>query len=159
MTEDKSDQPGAAFWRSALALYERPGLAADLLALQDGHGGDVMAVLWAITAIEAGRSPSVADIRRFFDATAVARLAAAAARAERRRLKQGDPDDYAAAKRRELAAERAIAAAAPDPTTTGAFEPDLARRRGAVSAAFLAALPDTPDAAATDAYTNAFQTA
>lgn len=159
MTEDKSDLPGTAFWRSALALYQRPGVAADLLTLQYRHGGDVMATLWAITAIQAGRSPGTAEIRRFFDATAAARLAATAMRAERRRLKQGDPDDYAMAKRRELVAERAIASAAPDPATTGALEPDLARRQAAVTAAFLAALPDTPDAATIDAYAKAFQIA
>ena len=118
-----------------------------------------MAALWAIVAIEAGRSPSASDIQGFFEATADARLEAAAMRAERRRLKHGDPDDYDAAKRRELAAERAVAAAAPAPATTGVAEPNPLRRRAAVTAAFLAALPDPPDAAAAAAYGKSFQIA
>ena len=115
--------PNAAFWRAALALYARPGAQAALLDLQDRHGGDVMAALWALAAARAGRRLDAASMAGFMRATAAARTEAARLRAVRRAAKAGDPAAYEAAKRAELAAERAVAAAAPDPGTAGS--PDV----------------------------------
>jgi len=120
---DKCKQPNegsnAAFWRAALALYARPGAQAALLDLQDRHGGDVMAALWALAAAGAGRRIDAAAMTGFIRATASARAEAARLRAARRAAKAGDAAAYGAAKTAELAAERAVAAAAPDPATAG----------------------------------------
>jgi len=113
------DGPNAAFWRAALALYARPGAQTALLDLQDRHGGDVMAALWALAAASAGRRIDAAAMAGFARATAAARAEAARLRAARRAAKAGAPEAYEAAKTLELAAERAVAAAAPAPATAG----------------------------------------
>ena len=109
------------FWHWALGAYGRPGAQAVLLALQDEHGGDVMAALWAAAAAAWDRRLTEAERTAFFARTAALRAEAARRRAERRALKTaGDPVRYAAAKAAELAAARAGAAAAPDPAAAGA---------------------------------------
>ena len=51
-----------AFWAFALELYAAPGAPDTLLTIQDAHGGDVMAVLWALAASSKGRRLSQSDI-------------------------------------------------------------------------------------------------
>lgn len=147
MSEDSSTGSGAAFWRAALDFYARPGVADMLLDAQDNHGGDVMATLWAMTALSAGRTLNVDDVSMFYNQTASARDIASRLRAERRSLKSTGGEAYQAAKTRELSAERDIAAAAPDPTQAGVASPCPSARRRAVLDAFVAAQdgPLNPD--------------
>lgn len=113
-----------AFWYFALDLYALPGAQDALLTVQDVHGGDVMAVLWALAAAAKGRRLSLADAHGYADATHVAARSAIERRAERRQLKSGPEAAYKSAKAAELAAERAVAAAAPDPFSAGMASPD-----------------------------------
>lgn len=117
--EGPKSPAGEAFWQAALAIYARAGAQAVLLDLQDLHGADVMATLWALAAAEAGRRIGPADMAAFDAKTADARGHAATLRAWRRALKGADPAAYEAAKAAELAAERAVASAAPDPAKAG----------------------------------------
>lgn len=117
--EGPKPAPGEAYWRAALAIYARPGAQAALLDLQDRRGADVMALLWAIAAAEAGRRIEPADMAAFETATAGARGLAKTLRDRRRALKAADPAAYETAKSEELGAERAVAAAAPDPAKAG----------------------------------------
>ena len=50
-----------AFWRFSLALYERPGVADALIALQDRGGCDVNLVLFALWLGISGRGPLGGD--------------------------------------------------------------------------------------------------
>lgn len=113
------DRAGAGFWSVALDIYANPDAQAALLELQDAHGGDVMAILWALAAGRAGRAIAPADMAAFDRATSAARREAARLRRRRRELKGASGQAYAAAKTDELAAERAVAAAAPDPALAG----------------------------------------
>jgi uncharacterized protein (TIGR02444 family) len=105
---------GEAFWRFALVLYSRPGVAEALLRLQDRDRCDINLILFALWA------GAVLRRRLDPDALAVAEAAiepirdavAAPARALRRRLKSAADPDTPALRRRvaalELAAERKI---------------------------------------------------
>jgi uncharacterized protein (TIGR02444 family) len=110
----------AAFWAFALDFYSIPGAQVALLGVQDDHGGDVMAVLWALAATSAGRRLSHDDLLAYAEATAAAAQRAEGLRARRHRLKSGKAQAYADAKAAELSAERAVAASAPDPFKAGA---------------------------------------
>ena len=159
MIEDNSQASGEAFWQAALEFYEWPGVAAALLALQDDHAGDVMATLWAMTALAGGRALGPGDIRAFYDQTAGARADASRRRAERRALKGGEKLAYAAAKARELEAERAVATSAPDPLLAGDAMAEPAARRAATLRAFVRAQRPTPSAAAIVEYDKLFEIA
>ena len=113
-----------AFWAFALELYAAPGAPDTLLTVQDAHGGDVMAVLWALAASSKGRRLSQSDIATYTSATAAAAQNAVDRRAVRRGLKAGPEAAYEAAKASELAAERAVAASAPDPFFAGEASQD-----------------------------------
>jgi uncharacterized protein (TIGR02444 family) len=100
-----------AFWRFSLRFYERPGVAAACLDLQDGEGRDVNLLLYAAWLGVSGRGrPSAADL-------AAAEAAIAPWRREvveplqsvRRRVKEepGAAELYAALKAAELEAEQA----------------------------------------------------
>src|SRR5690606_30758862 len=65
------DWPRSSFWDFSLRVYDRPGVAAACLALQDGHGLDVNLVLLA--AWEAARGGELdgalaARLRQFGEA-------------------------------------------------------------------------------------------
>ena len=137
-----------AFWAFALRLYAVPGAQDALLTVQDSHGGDVMAVLWALAASTEGRRLSQSDIAAYTNATAAAAQSAIECRLVRRRLKSDPEPAYKAAKADELAAERAVAASAPDPFEAGALSPDHANELAASNLAlFLDALtPPVPPA-------------
>jgi uncharacterized protein (TIGR02444 family) len=129
------------FWAFALDLYAVPGAQNALLTVQDAHGGDVMAVLWALAASAEGRRLSQSDIAAYSDATTAAAQAAIYCRLVRRRLKSGPEAAYKAAKADELAAERAVAASAPDPFEAGTPSPDHVNELAAFNLAlFLDAL-------------------
>ena len=113
-----------AFWAFVLKLYAAPGAPDALLTIQDAHGGDVMAVLWALAASSKGRRLSQSDIAAYTSATAAAAQNAMGCRAVRRGLKAGPEAVYEAAKASELAAERAVAASAPDPFFAGEASQD-----------------------------------
>jgi len=105
---------GEAFWRFALVLYSRPGVAEALLRLQDRDGFDVNLILFALW--------SGAVLRRRLDAADLAAAEAAAKplsndivaplRALRRRLKPAAELDVQDLRRRiaalELAVERRV---------------------------------------------------
>jgi uncharacterized protein (TIGR02444 family) len=133
----EGEPAGAAFWRFSLALYARPGVAAALLALQDGAGRDVnlmLFLLWlgAVGARRLDRAGVAAA------AAAIGELAGAVGelRALRRRLRPAQERPLQALRRRiaalELAGERSVqcrlaaeggtdpaAAAAPQAKNTG----------------------------------------
>ncbi|MFN4089598.1 MAG: TIGR02444 family protein [Alphaproteobacteria bacterium] len=86
-----ADRPGASLWDWSLATYERPGVAAACLALQDRHGLDVNLLLAAVWAGASGRGLDPAAMREL--AASVARWHGEVVRplrALRRRLKH-DP--------------------------------------------------------------------
>lgn len=112
------------FWTFALNLYAVPGAQDALLTVQDVHGGDVMAVLWALAASAEGKRLSRSDIAIYTAATASAAQTSIECRSLRKRLKSGPRAAYTAAKADELAAERAVAASAPDPFQAGIKSPD-----------------------------------
>jgi uncharacterized protein (TIGR02444 family) len=112
------------FWTFALDLYAVPGAQDALLNVQDVHGGDVMAVLWALAASAEGKRLSHSDIATYTAATASAAQTAIECRSIRKRLKSDPKAAYTAAKADELAAERAVAASAPDPFQAGIESPD-----------------------------------
>ena len=135
-----------AFWAFALDQYVISGAQDALLTVQDAHGGDVMALLWALAVSAEGKRLSHSDIAAYTAATASAAQAAIECRSLRRRLKSGPEASYNAAKALELAAERAVAASAPDPFKSGTPSPDQATELAASNLAlFLDALtPPVP---------------
>ena len=61
MDEGRKTSEDEAFWRFSLALYERPGVADALIALQDRGGCDVNLVLFALWLGISGRGPLGGD--------------------------------------------------------------------------------------------------
>ncbi|PWR25166.1 TIGR02444 family protein [Zavarzinia aquatilis] len=104
-----SDGPGAAeFWRWSIACYDRPGVAAFCLDLQDRLGRDVNLVLLLVFLAGQGFRPlSPTEIAAVERAAAPFRQwALLPARARRRALKAAGGPEYAAAKAAELDLER-----------------------------------------------------
>ena len=103
---------GEEFWRFSLDFYGRPGVAAALLALQDGGGRDVNLILFALWLGLSGRGRL--DLRRLQSAERLARRATrrlvAPLRTLRRGLKSDPAPDVQAfreqVKKLELAGER-----------------------------------------------------
>ncbi len=107
-------------WPFALATYQRPGVEAALLELQDDHGQCVPYLIWALWLAASGRA---ADRTALAAGAAIARPWQEAAiqplRALRRRLREpialADPENQAqlreAVKALELDAERRLLAA------------------------------------------------
>jgi uncharacterized protein (TIGR02444 family) len=104
-----ADAATGAFWRFSLALYDRPGVAAACLELQDRHGRDVNLALYAVWVGASGRGRlSATDLDAVkaalapWHGTVIAPL-----RALRRRAKDETdaPALYAALKAAELEAE------------------------------------------------------
>jgi len=116
-----------AFWRFSLEGYERPGVAALCLALQDRDGRDVNILLLALYAgLVLGRKFDTADIAALETASAAWQdQVTQPLRAARRSLKAWAADPDAAALRRsveaaeldaERLAQRLLLAAFPDGT-------------------------------------------
>jgi uncharacterized protein (TIGR02444 family) len=61
MDEGGKTSEDEAFWRFSLALYERPGVADALIALQDRGGCDVNLVLFVLWLGISGRGPLGGD--------------------------------------------------------------------------------------------------
>lgn len=61
MDEGRKTSEDEAFWRFSLALYERPGVADALIALQDRDSCDVNLVLFALWLGISGRGPLGGD--------------------------------------------------------------------------------------------------
>lgn len=80
--------PPSPFWDWSLAVYERPGVAEALIALQDEYGLDVNLLLFCAWAAAEGRVLATADIARGEAAVAAWRAQAVEPlRAVRRALK------------------------------------------------------------------------
>lgn len=104
-----SDRADATdFWRWSIACYDRPGVAAFCLDLQDRLGLDVNLALLLVFLAERGFRPlSAAEIAAVERAAAPFRQwALLPARARRRALKATGGPEYAAAKAAELDLER-----------------------------------------------------
>lgn len=109
------ERSAETLWQFAVALYGRPGVADDCLALQDRHGAAVTVILWLAWAWAEGRALPEGAAR----ADLLARVAAWRAvatdplRAARRAMKPHEDDlplgseARAAVKSAELACERA----------------------------------------------------
>lgn len=105
--------PPPGFWAFSRDLYDRPGLAAACLALQDGHGADVNLLLlgfWRASRGFAGWAPGELD--RAEAAVAPVRAVLGPLRQARRALKALQADEpvagllYTEAKALELEVER-----------------------------------------------------
>ena len=123
-------EPFDEFWRFALALYAKPGVAPACLVLQDGHGKDVLIALYGCWLGVSGRGQ--------MDAASLARAEEAARpwrqqvieplRRTRHALKgiEGADEFYSRMKTIELEAERvamrrlAPLAPTPDPRASAA---------------------------------------
>ena len=53
-----------SLWEWAKAVYERPGVEAALLELQDGHGQSIPLLLWAAWTASEGRPLTGPALRR-----------------------------------------------------------------------------------------------
>lgn len=117
--------PSATFWEWAAAAYARPGVEAELLALQDQHGQCVAHLLWAAWLAAFGRGASTealaagAALTKAWESDVTGPL-----RQVRRRLKnRGGEALCNQVKAAELAAEKVLmerleglAAASPGPS-------------------------------------------
>ncbi|MFZ2870491.1 MAG: TIGR02444 family protein [Zavarzinia sp.] len=108
-TMNVSDTPGATeFWRWSIACYDRPGIAAFCLDLQDRQGRDVNLALLLLFLADQGFRPLTAAEIGAIDraATPFRQWALLPARARRRALKAAGGPNYEAAKAAELDLER-----------------------------------------------------
>jgi uncharacterized protein (TIGR02444 family) len=153
-------EPFDEFWRFALALYARPGVAPACLELQDRHGKDVLIALYGSWLGASGRGR--------LDAAALARAEEVARpwrqsvveplRRTRHALKgiEGADELYSRMKKIELDAERlamerlAPLAPAPDPGASAADRVTAARFNLALYAGEAAEAAAAPIAAALD---------
>jgi uncharacterized protein (TIGR02444 family) len=104
---------GEAFWRFALALYARPGVAEALIALQDRAGRDVALILYGLwLGATRGEHFDTAALRQAAASVAPLNAVVAPLRGLRRRLKGAADPDVAALRQRiaslEIAAERQV---------------------------------------------------
>ncbi len=95
------------FWRWSAARYARPGAAAALIALQDRHGVNVNAFLWAVWLGENGAGLSAAAAAAAIDRLQpVSHAITEKVRSARRSVKAVDAAAYEVLKDAELACER-----------------------------------------------------